>query len=124
MVKAQKTSKKRPPPQRMHAPVASKLGRPYGDPDDLRSERLTLRIHPDLMSVLVQRAREAGLTRSLYVERILIEHTNRVEGASLDMIGRWQHDPAVDASLHGGRDPRRPLQAGLRAAEEWRKSKG
>ncbi|MEH2471859.1 hypothetical protein V1281_006953 [Nitrobacteraceae bacterium AZCC 2161] len=57
-------------------------------PGDLRTERLVVRIHPDLMGVLVQRAREIGVNRSTYVEKILINYVTQYEGAMLDNIGK------------------------------------
>lgn len=69
-------------------PAERRTGRIPGPLEDLRSERLVQRIHPDLMSVILQRSREAGFTRSQYVERILIQYANSVEGAELDAIGK------------------------------------
>lgn len=66
-----------------------KLGRPYGDPLDVRTKRLAQRIHPHLMSVLDQRSREYGITRSQFIERILVDYCNAYEGGQLDPIGRW-----------------------------------
>lgn len=66
-----------------------KLGRPFGDPLDVRTKRLAQRVHPHLMSVLDQRSREYGITRSQFVERILVDYCNAYEGAQLDPIGRW-----------------------------------
>lgn len=66
-----------------------KLGRPFGDPLDVRTKRLAQRVHPHLMSVLDQRSREYGITRSQFVERILVDYCNADEGAQLDPIGRW-----------------------------------
>jgi hypothetical protein len=74
------------------APRATKLGRKYGNPADVRTGRLVQRIHPHLESVIEQRAREYGLTKSQLVEKILIDHMNAVEGAQLDRIGRWVDD--------------------------------
>jgi hypothetical protein len=68
------------------------IGRPYGDPKDVRSTRMIQRIHPHLVGVLEQRAREYGITKSQFIERILIDHLNHVEGAQLDSIGRWLDD--------------------------------
>jgi hypothetical protein len=85
VVKPSKTNKKGV----QQALRAVKLGRPYGDPLDVRIKRLAQRIHPHLMSVLDQRSREYGITRSQFVERILIDYCNTHEGAQLDPIGRW-----------------------------------
>ena len=40
--------------------------------EDVRSERLTMRVHRDLMYILDQRAKEANMSRSAYIERILV----------------------------------------------------
>ena len=78
---------KKPLPPAVPTPER-RTGRIPGPLEDLRSERLVQRIHPDLMSVILQRSREAGFTRSQYVERILIQFMNTVEGAELDAIGK------------------------------------
>ncbi|MDO9441176.1 MAG: hypothetical protein Q7T73_09830 [Beijerinckiaceae bacterium] len=72
-------------------------------PGDLRSERLVVRIHPDLMGILVQRSRELGLNRSTFVEKILIGWAVQSEGADLDGIGkhvppRMSHDQPAPGS--------------------------
>jgi hypothetical protein len=71
-----------------YAPRA-KVGRPLASEGDVRSDRLAQRVHPDLIEVYDQRAREYGLTRSQLIERVLIDHANQIEGAQLDNIGRW-----------------------------------
>jgi hypothetical protein len=78
---------KKPLPAPEPAP-GRRTGRTPGPVEDLRSERLVQRIHPDLMSAIMQRAREAGFSRSLYVERILVQFMNSMEGAELDAIGK------------------------------------
>ena len=40
--------------------------------DEVRSERLTMRVHPDLMHILDKRAAEQAMSRSAYIERILV----------------------------------------------------
>jgi hypothetical protein len=49
-----------------------KPGPPKRDEADMRSNRLTLRVHDDLMHLLTMRSREAGLTRSAYIERLML----------------------------------------------------
>lgn len=83
---------KDPPPGRRTGRIPLPAG-------DLRSERLVQRIHPDLMSAIMQRAREAGFSRSLYVERILIQFMNSMEGAELDAIGKRR--PPGQAAIFG-----------------------
>jgi hypothetical protein len=80
-------------------------------PGDARQERLVLRIHPDLMAVLIQRSRESGLTRSQYVERILVGYVVNVEGAELDAIGRRVVGPVVSAVADPFLALRRPAGA-------------
>jgi hypothetical protein len=70
-------------------------GRPPGDPLDIRSERLVLRVHPDLLETLTDCAAAARMTRSLYVEQILLVYLNRVENAELDSIGRKIEDAEI-----------------------------
>ncbi len=84
------------------------------DAGDTRGERLVLRVHSDLMEVLTERARERGITRSAYVEQLLIgwvrlDPRNR----RLDMIGKYVPD-APDP-----RDPKRMSTFGYH--ERWRK---
>jgi hypothetical protein len=65
-------------------------GRPPSDPEDLRSARIGMRIHPDLRKELDRRAREEGLRLSMYIERILIDRINVDAGHPiLDKIGRY-----------------------------------
>ncbi len=47
------------------------------EPEDVRSSRLVLRAHPDLVEMLGEEARGNNLSRSVYVERILIGWLNR-----------------------------------------------
>jgi hypothetical protein len=64
-------------------------GRPKRDPDSLRTERLVIRIHPDLMNRLTEISKRNGITRSLLVERALIELVNLATGKPvLDLNGR------------------------------------
>jgi len=77
VVKAAKTKKR-------------KGGRPYGDPDDKRTERIAIRAHPDLVKELNVVARSQGFVRSVLIERTLIELVNRhYRREVLDMIGRY-----------------------------------
>ena len=57
-------------------------------PDAVRSERLILRVHPDLLEMLEQEAEaNGGMTRSVYVEQILLGWINRGR-RKLDHRGR------------------------------------
>lgn len=64
-------------------------GRPKRDPNTLRTERLVVRIHPDLMEHLTEMSQENGITRSLLVERCLVQFINLSKGEPiLDYMGR------------------------------------
>jgi hypothetical protein len=66
-----------------------KAGRPFGDPDDKRTERLAIRCHPDLVAALSDVARKQGFVRSVLIERTLIDLVNRFFGVPVvDAIGR------------------------------------
>jgi hypothetical protein len=83
-------------------------------PGEVRTEKLVMRVHPDLMAVLTERAREKGETRSAYVEKLLVgwvrlDPRNR----RVDMIGKYVED-APDP-----RDPKRMSSFGYH--ERWRK---
>jgi len=45
---------------------------PKIDEEDVRSERLTMRVHPDLMHILDVRSRERNMSRSAYIEQIMV----------------------------------------------------
>jgi hypothetical protein len=84
-----------------------KLGRPGADPDDVRSERTAMRMHPDLQYELSAAAREAGMTRSLFIERILLAHINqRLNNRGermLDGIGKYLSDAEMER-MHAATD--------------------
>jgi hypothetical protein len=69
-------------------------GRPKADPRSIRSERLVLRVHPDLMGVLDNLANESLISRSQLVERILITFCNQDPRVNLDLVGR-RVDPST-----------------------------
>jgi hypothetical protein len=76
VVKAAKTKKR-------------KGGRPFGDPEDKRTERIAIRAHPDLVAELSVVARSQGFVRSVLIERTLIDLVNRHYGrVVVDAIGR------------------------------------
>ncbi|MBN9007554.1 MAG: hypothetical protein J0H40_19325 [Rhizobiales bacterium] len=64
-------------------------GRPRQDPATLRTERLVIRVHPDLMGELTRLAGDNGITRSLLVERSMIA-----------LVNQQAVEPILD---HGGR---------------------
>lgn len=106
------------------AEIKKKLGRPFADPADVRTLRLAQRVHPHLMSVLDQRSREYGLTRSQFIERIIIDYLNAHEHAQLDLIGRWVPDAKWTRSMARRLDqlphPSSPLEIGHKVEKEWR----
>lgn len=70
-------------------------GRPAVMSDaDKRTERIAIRAHPDLVYYLSAGAREEGLVRSVYIERILIGYLNQQWGHPVvDNIGREIPEP-------------------------------
>lgn len=90
MVKAAKTTK----------PGRKKTGRPPSPPEDLRTERTAMRMHPNLLYELNVATREAGLNRSLFIESVLIAHINaRIAargGRLLDAIGKYLSDEEME----------------------------
>jgi hypothetical protein len=73
-------------------------GRPQSDPDDLRTERIALRVHSDLLVELNIIARLEGVTRSVLVERLLIRLVNdHYTRTVIDRVGRYQNGPPTDA---------------------------
>jgi hypothetical protein len=65
-------------------------GRPRGDPDDLRTERIAVRAHKDLVNELNFLSRHKGVTRSVLIERLLIDLVNdEARSIAVDAIGRY-----------------------------------
>jgi hypothetical protein len=93
MVKEPKSRRGKMPAINADGSKRGKPGKP-ARPGEVRSDRLIMRVHPDLLGILSERAREKGLTRSQYVEQILVgwcrlDPRNR----RVDMIGKY--DPAA-----------------------------
>lgn len=112
MVKGPTTRKPRPPVNKDGTPR-----RPPGkapSPSDVRAERLVLRVHPDLMEILTVRARERGVTRSAYVEQLLVgwvkldPRTRRI-----DAIGKYVPDAPDPTQVR--------LRSPLSYANRWSK---
>ena len=84
-------------------------GRPAADPADLRTARVAIRFHPDLVAELDLAAREAGQNRSIYVERILVNflnsHAENRERPPLDVIGRYLTEEALERMYRAPRAP-------------------
>jgi hypothetical protein len=111
---------KEPKMRRGKMPAINADGRPRGKPGkparpgEVRDARLIMRMHPDLLEILTERAREKGLTRSQYVEQILIgwvrlDPRNR----RIDMIGKYVEDAPSPAQFQ--------LRSSFRFAELWTK---
>ncbi|MBR0825709.1 hypothetical protein JQ596_09175 [Bradyrhizobium manausense] len=83
-------------------------------PDKARGDRLTLRMHPDIMEILAARAAERGISRSHLVEQILVGFMRAdPRNPKLDPVGRMV--PGADSP--GLLRERSPLQV----AEKWQK---
>ncbi len=89
MVKAAKTTKPKRP-----------MGRPPLDPGDLRTERIAIRLHPDLYEEVGKAARDAGTNKSLWVEGAVINAINALLMSRgkrpVDRIGKYLSDEALD----------------------------
>lgn len=79
-------------------PAKDGAGRPARDGETLRSDRLVMRVHPDFMAVLSQRAEEQRMSRSRFIEEVLRVYL------SLD-----PRNPRFD--VHGKIDPNAPTAA-------------
>jgi hypothetical protein len=89
-------------------------GRRAGDPNARRSYRYVMRMHPDLADALNALADESGLSRSLFVERVLISFVNQDPRTALDHIGRRvRHDTPT------GGPPRGSLASFGRQWQRW-----
>jgi hypothetical protein len=79
------------PPERPIIPGRHAGGRPLIDPDDLRSERYGMRMHPDLRAEVERLARLDGLKMAGWIERAMIDMVNKACGSEiLDKIGRYK----------------------------------
>lgn len=110
----------------VQAARATELGRRYGDPGDVRTMRLAQRVHPHLMAVLDQRSREYGITRSQFIERILVDYLNQHERCQLDAIGRWvvqaDWNPRMARRLDQLPSSFKDIEIGKRVEREWREA--
>ena len=105
---------------RVPRPPITKSGRPRippgkkARPDDVRTERLVLRVHPNLMEILTGRARERGITRSAYVEQLLVGWARLdPRNPKLDLIGKL---------VAGAQDPNEVrIRSPFNFAERWSK---
>jgi hypothetical protein len=84
-------------------PGKKTAGRRPGPPEDVRTERLVVRMHPDMFSVLTEKAKFYGVSRSQYVERILIGYLNmQADIKPLDNMGRHIKDPGLAKTAQMG----------------------
>jgi len=99
MVKAAKTTSAKPKKRR--------AGRPPGPPDDVRTERVAFRAHPDLDAELRRIARENGEPKSGWIERMVITVINDSAGYRvLDAIGKYiPYDDETPRLAVPGRGP-------------------
>ena len=106
MVKESKTKVPGGPLPRRYGPVAK--------PDEARGDRLTLRMHPDILAVLAMRASERGISRSHLVEQILVGFM-RIDPRNprLDPVGRIVESAEPPLALR----ERSPVQL----AERWQR---
>ena len=85
------------------------MGRPPLDPSDLRTERIAIRLHPDLYGEVSKGARAAGTNKSLYIERIVINYINselaQTGERPLDNIGKYYDDSELER-MHAARAAR------------------
>jgi hypothetical protein len=90
-------------------------GRPPGDPEDIRTERIALRVHPDLLFELNVLSRYEGVTRSVLIERLLIRLVNdHFARTVIDKVGRYQNEPPDDRALGKGIEYLRQLERKVR----------
>lgn len=93
-------------------------GRPSGDPRDLRTERVAIRLHPDLTAEVNKACRAVGVNRSIFIERLLIEwlyaHSAEIPFTPVDAIGRY-----ISVDEHAGPPRIVPPGAGP-ASAFWR----
>jgi hypothetical protein len=64
------------------------MGRPKVDPKNLRAYRLVVRVNQDLADALGMLADEASISRSLFIERVLISFVNQDPRHRLAQNGR------------------------------------
>jgi hypothetical protein len=84
------------------------------DDDEIRATRITIRAHQDLEKLLTLRADEAGVSRSHYIERLLIRWlTADPRNPGLDAMGRIKTGGTTPFDMRH-KDP-------LKMAERWQR---
>lgn len=90
-----KKSETKSGPRRGPMPDTNADGSPRGkpgvaaDPAAAKSDRIIMRVHPDLLSIIDARAREKDLTRSKYLNQLLVGWSNAdPRNPRLDAAGR------------------------------------
>jgi hypothetical protein len=74
--------------------ASKRKGRPPGDPDDVRTERVAIRMHTDLVFEIQVLARLEGITRSQMIERMMIRTVNdHYARTVVDKVGRYLDGP-------------------------------
>lgn len=95
-------------------PTARPKPGPEARPDLVRSGRVALRCHPDLERILELRSREAGVSKSKYVEKLLV-----------GWLGADPRNPRIDSIgkfVPGAQDPYDQRTAEpLKIAEKWQR---
>jgi hypothetical protein len=92
-----------------------KSGRPFQDPADKRTVRVAIRAHPDLMHECDKLARQEGLVRSVFIERVLGAYVNMFYQCELvDSIGRY-----VPEEIRDGVGTSPTALGRLRSGQAW-----
>jgi hypothetical protein len=69
-------------------------GRKPGNPADVKTTRIVMRSHPDLVEAIAQRAKTYGVSRTELIERIMISYLNlQADQKPLDWSGRYVTSP-------------------------------
>lgn len=78
------------------------------------------------MAVLDQRSREYGITRSQFIERIIIDYLNQYERCQLDAIGRWvvnaEWNPRMARRLDQLPGPSKDIEIGKQVEKDRREA--
>lgn len=97
---------------------------------EVRTERLAMRVHPDLLEILDRRSKESNVSRSAYVEQLLVAwiradprnpkvdiRGKRVDGATIPaeqiqrdafgFAGKWKTFSDIHKALLGAEPPQK-----------------
>ncbi len=79
----------RPDARRQRGRVSSRKTGAASAPGDAKTDRIIMRVHPDLLELIDARAREKDLTRSKYLNQVLVGWSNSdPRNPKLDAAGR------------------------------------